>query len=185
MTERILITFSEDGAIRGIAKWDFGGLAIPVSASDLSVFGPEINAGLLARIEELEAAGAKALARIDEITAERDSFAADVESTTATLANREQTIATLEAELATVRAALAAATTAAETPDILATLDEAFETHVPEGLRAQFEPTWVTVRNLLQAGKIGRAAAFVRALPVPAELEAAREQIASMIDGGA
>lgn len=93
----------------------------------------------------------------------------------------------LLARIAELEAALAAALNGSpiETPDLLAALDEAFETHVPEALRAQFEPAWVTVRNLLQSGKIGRAAAFVRALPVPAELEPAREQIATMIDGGA
>lgn len=59
------------------------------------------------------------------------------------------------AGIAELEAALAAALNGSpiETPDLLAALDEAFETHVPEALRAQFEP--------------------------------AREQIATMIDGGA
>lgn len=55
MTERIIITFSPEGTFRGAAKWNHGGQAEPVAAEDLALFGAEVNAGLLARIAELEA----------------------------------------------------------------------------------------------------------------------------------
>ena len=69
-------------------------------------------------------------------------------------------------------------------PISLTSLDTAFETLVPAELQHAFEVPWTTVRNLIQAGKISRAAAFVRSLTVPEGLTSLRDQIADMIDGG-
>ena len=80
--------------------------------------------------------------------------------------------------------ALAAANTSPASPPLLASLDDAFESLVPQQLHTAFESAWVIVRNLVQAGKLSRAAAFVRALDVPDEMISTRTQIADMIAGG-
>lgn len=157
MQTRYLIVL-EDGSFQGASVTNDTGLPVPLTIDQLAAVCPTINAAAIVAVEQRDVAHAAEIADL--------------------LAAHANAIATLKAEHAAALAAEAS-------PSILATLDEAFETHVPEDLRAQFETAWVTVRNLLQAGKIGRAAAFVRALPVPAELEPAREQIATMIDGGA
>ena len=64
---------------------------------------------------------------------------------------------------------------------ILADLDNAFESMVPELIKPNFETEWTTVRNLVQAGKSERAASFVLSLDVPEELISVRDEIASLI----
>jgi len=54
-TERIIITFNEDGSWRGASATDFGGHPVPLSLSDLSDVCPSLNAALLATITDLEA----------------------------------------------------------------------------------------------------------------------------------
>lgn len=90
----------------------------------------------------------------------------------------------LLARIAELEATIAGANTPPAGEALLTDLDEAFETLVPTNLHASFEPAWVIVRILIQVGKLSRAAAFVRALPVPDEMVAVRAQIAEMIDGG-
>jgi hypothetical protein len=90
----------------------------------------------------------------------------------------------LLARIAELEATIAGANTSPGASHLLTDLDEAFETLVPTNLHASFEPAWVIVRVLIQVGKLSRAAAFVRALPVPDEMVAIRAQIAEMIDGG-
>jgi hypothetical protein len=65
---------------------------------------------------------------------------------------------------------------------ILADLDNAFESMVPESIRPSFETAWTTVRNLVQAGKSERAASYVSSLEVPEELVSAKNEIAIMIN---
>ena len=86
------------------------------------------------------------------------------------------------AQLQADHAATIAAATADPASTLLADLDAAFETLVLEPYRAAFASAWATVRVLLQAGKIGLAADFVRALDVPDEMILARTQIADMIE---
>jgi len=54
-TERIIITFNQDGSWRGASSTDFGGQPLPLSLSDLSSVCPDLNTALLATISELEA----------------------------------------------------------------------------------------------------------------------------------
>lgn len=67
-----------------------------------------------------------------------------------------------------------------ESSSMLSELDAAFEA-LPEEVQSAFEPAWVIVRNLIQAGKSARAYRFVQSLDVPEELEAARSGILGMI----
>ena len=55
MTERIIITFNENGSWRGASSTDFGGQPFPLSLSDLSSVCPTLNTSLLSTITELEA----------------------------------------------------------------------------------------------------------------------------------
>jgi len=66
---------------------------------------------------------------------------------------------------------------------MLATLDEAFEARVPAAVLPMFEPAWVIVRNLLQAGKRERAIGFVSGLAVPPDLIPVRDEIVAMLIG--
>ena len=88
----------------------------------------------------------------------------------------------LLARIAELELALAAPNTSPASPPLLAGLDDAFESLVPQQLHTAFESAWVIVRNLVQAGKLSRAAAFVRALDVPDEMISTRTQIADMIE---
>ena len=96
----------------------------------------------------------------------------------ASLAEIERLKTEHAAELAAAQGQPAPATS------ILSELDAAFEAAVPAELQTTFEPAWVIVRNLIQAGKIARAAAYVRSLAVPDDLAPIRDQIADSIDGG-
>ena len=54
-TERIIITFNENGTWRGASSTNFGGQPIPLNQTDLSTLCPNLNTALLATITELEA----------------------------------------------------------------------------------------------------------------------------------
>ena len=54
-TERIIITFNEDGSWRGASATDFGGHPVTLSLSDLSAACSSLNTVLLATITDLEA----------------------------------------------------------------------------------------------------------------------------------
>lgn len=159
MQTRLLIVLN-DGTFAGASITDAAGSPIPLDLAALSAVLPDFNAASLAEIDQLQTDHAAAIAQLQ--------------------AEHAAAIAQLQSDHA---AALAAAT-AAPASDLLADLDAAFETLVPAEYRAAFAPAWVTVRGLVQAGKVGLAADFVRGLEVPEALAAARTQIADQIDGG-
>ena len=53
MTERIIITFNEDGSWRGASSTDFKGQPVPLDSTLLSVVAADINTSLLATVDDL------------------------------------------------------------------------------------------------------------------------------------
>ncbi|MEI8044232.1 MAG: hypothetical protein WCL11_22670 [Verrucomicrobiota bacterium] len=54
-TERITITFNEDGSFRGASATDFGGLPTPVDTAQLHALNPGINTTLFAAVADRDA----------------------------------------------------------------------------------------------------------------------------------
>jgi hypothetical protein len=64
MTERIIITFNEDGTFRGAAARDHGGKSIPLDEQSLAGLSGLIETAALAEIDRLTAAHAEEIAAL-------------------------------------------------------------------------------------------------------------------------
>lgn len=94
--ERIIITFNEDGSLRGIASYDKGELPKPLRIQDLAAIAGTIDTAALVSASEKEAAEAK----LAELTSAKtpEELAEKIEQSKRTEKQRE--IARLEKEIA-------------------------------------------------------------------------------------
>lgn len=88
--ERIVITFEQDGTLRGSSVTDFAGQPKPLDEAALNALFPAINASSLARVTTLEG-------DLATITTAKESATTDLEAANARVKALESRIAELEA----------------------------------------------------------------------------------------
>ena len=76
--ERIIITFTRDGAFRGASAQDWDGMPIPIGIDQLAAIAPQINSDALNSVEELQASLDAAMSEKHVLERDKDALTAEL-----------------------------------------------------------------------------------------------------------